>query len=139
MARTTPDRNDRRKGTALRPAFSRWAEGGEPGDGPPGAAAPAISGPQPLLRGSLIRHRKLANAFAGRGKDRVGQRRSGRRGSGLAHPSRRLAARHDVDLDRWRLVHPQHLVIVEIALLDAPPLHRDLSTQRRREAEDDTA
>src|SRR2546428_309717 len=111
-------------------------QGGEPGNGPLPAFAGAISEPQSR---SLIRHGKLANAFARRRKDRIGQRRRGRRGSGFAHPSGRLAAFHDVNLDCRRLVHPQHRVIVEIALLDATALQRDLSAERRGEAEDDRA
>src|SRR6266850_6101264 len=89
--------------------------------------------------GSLIRHGELANALARRRKDRVGQRRGDRRGSGLADPSRSLAALHDVNLDRRRLAHPQHLVIVEIALHDTTVLQRDLSTESRGDAEDDSA
>src|SRR5437870_7762407 len=99
----------------------------------------AIFGLAISRHGSLIRHRKLANALARRRKDRIGQRRCGRRGSGLADPSRSLAALHDVNLDCRRLVHPQHLVVVEIALLDTTALQRDLATQRRRDAEDDPA
>src|SRR5882672_10873089 len=106
---------------------------------PRSCAAAKAEGRLQSRDGSLIRHWKLANALASRRIDRVGQRRRDRRGSGLAHPARRLAAFHDVDLDRRRLVHPQDLVIVEIALLDTTALQRDLSTQRRGEAEDDPA
>src|SRR5437773_6698201 len=87
----------------------------------------AIFGLAISREGSLIRDRKLANALAGRRKDRVGHCRRERRGSGLAHPSRGVAAFDDVNLDRRRLVHPQHLVIVEIPLLDTTALQRDLS------------
>src|SRR5258708_7176148 len=80
--------------------------------------------------------RQLAQSRSGRGKDRVGYCRSDRRGSSLAHPPRWLGAVHDVNLDRWRLVHPQHPVIVEIALLDTTGLEGDLSIQRRRDPED---
>src|SRR5438067_370061 len=80
-----------------------------------------------------------SQALAGGRKDRVGDRGDDRRGPGLAHPSRRLAAVHDVNLDGRRLVHPEHPVIVEIALLDATVLERDLSVQRCRDAEDDRA
>ena len=45
----------------------------------------------------------------------------------------------DVDLDGRRFVHAQHLVAVEIALLDAAVLERDFAVQRRRDAEDDRA
>src|SRR6266446_4012795 len=83
--------------------------------------------------------RQLAQSRSGRGKDRVGYCRSDRRGSSLAHPPRWLGAVHDVNLDRWRLVHPQHPVIVEIALLDAAALQRDLSMERRCDAKDDPA
>src|SRR5882672_3864224 len=87
----------------------------------------------------LIRHRQLAHARACRRIDRVGHCRRDRRGSGLAHPSRRLDAVHNVYLDCRRLVQPQHRVIVEIALLDAAIFQRDLTTECRRDAEDDPA
>ena len=51
--------------------------------------------------------RELAQALAGGGKDRVGHRGNDGRGPGLAHPSRRLGARNDVDLDGGRLVDAQ--------------------------------
>src|SRR5439155_17966878 len=54
--------------------------------------------------GSLIRHRKLANALSRRRKDRIGQRRCGRRRSGLADPARSVAALLGVNLGRRRRV-----------------------------------
>jgi hypothetical protein len=43
------------------------------------------------------------------------------RGAGLTHSARRLETLDDVDLDRQRLIDAQHLVGVEIGLLDSRP------------------
>src|SRR5262249_56332733 len=81
----------------------------------------------------------LAQALAGCGKDRVGDGGHDRRGPGFAHAARRLDVLNDVDVDRRGLVHAQHLVGVEIGLLDPAVLQRDIAMQRRRDAEDDRA
>jgi hypothetical protein len=44
-----------------------------------------------------------------------------------------------VDLDCRRLVHAQHLIRVEVALLDTPVLQRDLAIEGSGGAEDDAA
>jgi hypothetical protein len=51
--------------------------------------------------------RQLPHALASRRKDRVGDRGDDRRGSGFAHPARRLGTLDDVDLDRRRFVYAQ--------------------------------
>ena len=60
-------------------------------------------------------------------------------GAGLADAAGRLAALDEMDLDRRRLVDAQHAIVVEVALLDAAVLERDLALQRGGEAEDDAA
>jgi len=40
-----------------------------------------------------------------------------------------------VNFDGGRLIHAQHLVAVEVCLLDAAILQCDLAVQRRRDAE----
>ena len=44
-----------------------------------------------------------------------------------------------MDFDGRRLVDPQHLVGIEVGLLDTPVLERDLAMERRRDAENDRA
>src|SRR5215471_9616060 len=44
-----------------------------------------------------------------------------------------------MDLDGWRLVYSQHLVAIEVGLLDAAVLQGDLAMERRRDAENDRA
>src|SRR5260370_42178955 len=44
-----------------------------------------------------------------------------------------------MNLDGRRLVHAQDLVVMEVALLDAPILEGDLAIERRRDAEHDRA
>src|SRR5262245_16596749 len=83
-----------------------------------------------LQRAGVDRH--LAQALAGCGKDRVGNRWDDGRSPSLAHSARRLGALHDVDVDRRGLVHAQDLVGVEVALLDAAALERDLAMERCR-------
>src|SRR5262245_43534243 len=101
-------------------------------------------GPRGVLRsGRLLQHggveRQLAQALAGCREDRVGNRGNDSRGSGFAHPARRLGALEDVNLDGGRLVHAQHLVGIEVGLLDTAVFQRDLAVERRRDAEDDPA
>ena len=76
---------------------------------------------------------------AGRGIDRVAQRRRPRRHAGLADAAGRLAALDDVNLDLRRLIDAQHAVVVEIGLLDPPLVDGDLAIERRGEAEDQAA
>src|ERR1700757_3090885 len=52
----------------------------------------------------LILERQLANAFAGRGKDRVGDRGPGDGGAWFADSARRGSAANEVHLDRGRFV-----------------------------------
>jgi len=59
--------------------------------------------------------------------------------SGLAHTTRRLRAFHDVDLNGGRLVHAQHLIGIEVGLLDTAVLQRDLAVESSGGAKDDSA
>src|SRR5579883_1977384 len=74
--------------------------------------------------------RHPAQALSGCGKDRVGDGGHDAGGPGLAHAAGRLGALDDVNLDRRRLVHADHLVGVEIGLLDTAVLQRDLAIER---------
>src|SRR5262245_61247154 len=82
---------------------------------------------------------QLADAPAGRGEDRVGQRRHDRGGRGLADAAGRRAAVDDVHLDLRHLVEAQHAIVAEVGLLDASVLQGDLAEERRRQAIDDAA
>src|SRR4029453_2284356 len=83
--------------------------------------------------------RQLANPLSRGGEHRVGQRRRcGRRGR-LTHPTRRFEVAHQVDLDRWCLVHAQHPVVVEVGLLHSAVFEGDLPPQGTTDAEDDAA
>ena len=66
--------------------------------------------------------RQAVDALARRRKHGVHQRPGNQRGARLADAAGRLGARHDVDLDLRHLVVPQHLVVAEVALHDAPVL-----------------
>ena len=76
---------------------------------------------------------------AGRGIDRVAQRRRSRGDAGLADAAGRLAALDDVNLDLRRLVDAQHAVVVEVGLLDAALVDGDLAIERGGQAEDQPA
>ena len=56
------------------------------------------------------------------------------------HPfDRRLRALDDVNLDRRRFIHAQHLIRVEISLFDTTVLQRDLTVDRRGHTKNDAA
>src|SRR5882672_4664730 len=74
--------------------------------------------------------RQLPNAFARERENGVADRRPDRWRARFADAARRVAARHDVHLDDGHLVHAQHLVIVEVALLHAALVDRDLALER---------
>src|SRR3989475_4395818 len=57
----------------------------------------------------------------------------------LADAALRVGARHDVPLALRHPREPQHPIVVEVALLHATPVDRDLAPQRRREAVHDRA
>ena len=57
--------------------------------------------------------------------------------AGLAHPARRLEVLNDVDLDSRGLIDAQHLIAIEVCLLDTAVLQSDLAVKRRCYAEDD--
>src|SRR5271165_6998302 len=83
--------------------------------------------------------RHLSQALARRCKDRVGDRGDDRRGPSFAHPARRLGTLDDMDLDRRRLADAQHLIGVEVGLLDPAIFQRDLAIERGGDAENDRA
>src|SRR4029077_21273965 len=101
-----------------------------------GGASSVMRASRPLLQRGGV-DRQLSHALGGCGEDRVGDGRNDGGGPGLAHAAGLLGAADDVDIDRRRLVHAQDLVGIEIALLDAAVLERDLAVERRRDAEDD--
>src|SRR3974390_1756656 len=70
---------------------------------------------------------QLPHSLAGCSKDSIGDRGNDRRSPGLAHPARRLGTLDDMDLDRWRLIHPEHLVGIEVGLLDTAVLKCDVA------------
>src|SRR5262245_15993408 len=90
-----------------------------------------------LQRGGVDRH--LPQPFAGSGEDRISDCRNDGGSPALAHTTRRLSALNDMNLDRGRLIDAQHLVVMEIALLDAAILQRDLTMERARDPKNDRA
>ena len=59
----------------------------------------------------------------------------GRQWFRFANASRGLAALDEMDLDRRRLIDPQHAIVVEIALLDPAVFDRDFAVERGRDSE----
>src|SRR6516162_11909082 len=84
-----------------------------------GVAASAGAEPEPVLhRFQLVAvDRQLAQALAGRRKDRVGDCGNDGRSPGFAHSAGRLGIIDNVNLDDRRLVYAQDLVGIEIGLL----------------------
>src|SRR5450631_4156956 len=81
--------------------------------------------------------RKRAQTLAGGGEDRVGYRRLDHGRARLADTTPSLAGRgRDVDFRLRRVLVTRHRVGVEVALLNAAVLDRDLAEQRRREPVD---
>src|SRR2546430_420304 len=83
--------------------------------------------------------RQLADALARRREHRVRHSGGDRRRARLADSARGLRARHDMHLDLRHFAHAQHPVVVEVRLLHAAVLERDLAVQRRGEAVYDRA
>ena len=73
--------------------------------------------------------RQIPLALAGRSKQCVGKRRRRRRRAGLADAGGRGIGFDDSDLDLRHLVHPQHRVIMEVALLHGAVPDRDLALE----------
>src|SRR5215207_2322596 len=95
--------------------------------------------PPPPSKALIAREREDAYALARCGVDRVGDRRPDRRHARLTHPGRPLGAWHDVDFHLRHFVEAQHVVTVEIALLDSAALKGDLRLHDGAEAEADPA
>src|SRR5205085_3725095 len=83
--------------------------------------------------------RQLADALAGGGEDGTGDRGREGRQARLADTARRFRALHDVHLDLRHLIDAQHLIVVEVRLLDAPVLEGHLAVERGSQAVDDRA
>src|SRR5580704_19300935 len=81
----------------------------------------------------------LSQPLSGCREDRVGDSGDDRRGPWFAHPTWRLRILDDVNLDGRRLVHAENLVSIEVGLLHTAVLERDLTIERRSDAEDDRA
>src|SRR6267142_6078326 len=92
------------------------------------------------LDGQLIADRQATDPLAGRGEDRIAQRRRDRRHTRLAHTAHRLPvilARDDVDPNLFRRpADAGHLVGVEVVLLDTPGLVADFPERRDADAHD---
>src|SRR5258707_15116896 len=79
----------------------------------------AFGAPYSLSSPQIVVHqRHVADALAGRGEDRVEDRRGGDRNRRLTDTAPEIAGRHDDGLDLRHLVDPHHVVAVEIGLLD---------------------
>src|SRR5512142_2366037 len=87
----------------------------------------------------LLADRQTPDSLSGSREERVADRGCDGRDTRLAAARRRCLARHDVHLDLRHLVHPEQLIVVEVALLDATRLDGDLALERCRQAEDDAA
>src|SRR5260221_10281560 len=82
-------------------------------------------------RVAQLRQRKFADALAGRGEDRVRDRRQDRRQGGLAEPGRRVVALQEMSLDgRGRLGDTQRGVLVKVALHRPSSVERDLESHQ---------
>src|SRR5437868_279226 len=66
--------------------------------------------------------------------DRIAERGSERRQGGLSDSRGGLLTWNGIDLHRWRLIHPQRGVIVEVTLYDTAFVDRDLGAQCVRQA-----
>jgi hypothetical protein len=96
--------------------------------------------PPSSLRQVRRTNREPPNPSTGGSKDRIGYRRSNRGDTRLAAASRRLRTGNEVNLyGGRRIIHAQHFVIVEVALLDAPILDGNGALQGGREAKIDSA
>src|SRR5215469_8335277 len=87
----------------------------------------------------LIGDRQLANPFARRCEDRIGEGWHHARGSRLADPAWRLRILHEHDVYSGHLVDSQHPVVAKVGLLDAAVLDGDLAVEGGRQTEDDSA
>jgi hypothetical protein len=79
----------------------------------------------PLQRGGI--DWQLPQTLATPRKDRVRERGNDRRSSRLANPTWRFRTLDDVHLHNGCLIHPQHLVVIEIGLLDTAALFSVIS------------
>src|SRR5437667_3209417 len=82
---------------------------------------------------------RLADPFARCGEHRVCDGWRDRRHGRFADSHRMLGAGYDVNLDLWCFVDTEHLIVMEVALLHASTVKRDLTLESSTEPEDDSA
>src|SRR5258707_584678 len=105
---------------------------------PIGSTAPTRP-PLCNLRHSLRLYRQSPHRLPRRGENHIAHRRRNRRRPRLSDPARPVVALHDVHFHLWRLVHPHHVVIIEVRLLHAAVGDRNLAFQRRRQSVNNSA
>ena len=70
---------------------------------------------------------QLADTLAGQREDGIGHRWCNADGAGLADAARSFGVLYQIHLDVRRFVNAQEPVVVEVMLLDAAVLERDLA------------
>src|SRR5262249_22260133 len=83
--------------------------------------------------------RQLSNALARRAEDSIRHGGSDGRSTGFTDAAGRIRAGHDVGFDYRHLVDAERLVIVEVLLLHAATVDRDLAAQCGAQAIHDSA
>src|SRR5215469_4234473 len=86
------------------------------------------------LREIVRAHRHSPETLSRGGKDRVADGRRNRGHAGFTDPSRRGMARYEMDFDHRHFVDAQDIVLVEVGLLHAAAVDRDLAFQRRAQS-----
>src|SRR5580704_10840040 len=84
----------------------------------------------PKLRKVAVANWQAAHPFSRRCKNRIGKRGSNRRHARLANTGGAVGAGNDVYFDLWGFENTQHLVVVEITLLDLSVLQGNFRFQR---------
>src|SRR6266852_5901913 len=98
-----------------------------PSSSPPSTSPSAFSAVSASRALELARvDRKRPDALAGERVDRVADGGGDAGDAGLAEAAGFVAGVENVDLDQGHLVDSQHLVVVEVGLLDASLVDRDL-------------
>src|SRR6266446_6309764 len=88
---------------------------------------------------AVVLQRDRAEALAGRRVDRVEHRRRGHPDRGLADSAPEAAGGHDNGLDLGHLADAQHVIGIEVRLLDRAILDRALAVDERGQAVDEGA
>src|SRR5438034_11729164 len=92
-----------------------------------------------LSRLHSFRKWKHANPLTRQAINRVCDRRTDRRNSGLANAGRRFVRVDKMDSDVWCVLYPHDGIVIEIALDDSAVLDLDLQLKNGRESKDDCA